>query len=107
MAKVQSKAAPKKATAKKEVAPIEVATEEQSRELTFGEVLIGTEFTQDPVDSIHIVKMLAADMANHVVTASNPESVELSPLKSDLLRSAIAQLSAAQMACVKVMTFQH
>lgn len=84
-----------------------IAKEDQPRELTFGEVLIGTEFSQDPTDSVHIVKMLAADMANHVVTVSNPEGAELSPLKSDLLRSAIAQLSAAQMACVKVMTFQH
>jgi len=101
--------------AETEKAPAEKVTEEvvaqeettPQRELTFGEVLIGTEFTADQVDPIRIVKMLSADLANHMITVSNPEGGEISPLKADLIRSATAQIVLAQMAVVKVMTFEH
>ena len=101
--------------AETEKAPAEKVTKEvvaqeettPQRELTFGEVLIGTEFTTDQVDPIRIVKMLSADLANHMITVSNPEGGEISPLKADLIRSATAQIVLAQMAVVKVMTFEH
>jgi hypothetical protein len=98
----------KKAPAKKATKEV-VAQEETTpqRELTFGEVLIGTEFTTDQVDPIRIVKMLSADLANHMITVSNPEGGEISPLKADLIRSATSQIVLAQMAAVKVMTFEH
>ena len=80
---------------------------EETREISFGEALIGVEFYEAPNDMIHNVKMLAADMANHVITEVNPEGAELSPIKADLLRTAVMSIVTAQMACVKAMTFQH
>lgn len=85
----------------------EESTEPAPREITFGEALIGTEFTADEVDPIRIVKMLAADLANHMMSVANPEGTEVSPLKADLIRAATAQLLLAQMAAVKVMTFEY
>ena len=77
------------------------------RELSFGEVLIGTEFTQEEVDPIRMVKMLSADLANHMISVANPSGGEVSPLKADLIRLATTQIVLAQMAAVKVMTFEY
>lgn len=85
----------------------EESTEPAQREITFGEALIGTEFTADEVEPVRIVKMLAADLENHMMSVANPEGVEMSPLKADLIRAATSQILLAQMAAVKVMTFEH
>lgn len=104
----EAKKAPVKKATKKKVTT-EVAQEETApqRELTFGEVLIGTEFTAEQVDPIRIVKMLSADLANHMISTANPNGEEVSPLKADLIRSATTQIVLAQMAAVKAMTFEY
>jgi hypothetical protein len=89
------------------VEPQEETTQPAPREITFGEALIGTEFTAEEVDPIRVVMMLAADLANHMMTVSNPEGGEVSPLKADLIRAATSQILLAQMAAVKVMTFEY
>jgi hypothetical protein len=76
----------------------------ETKILSFGELLVGIEFNPSNDDKVAKVKQLMAEVANILKDAYSEE--QKSPLKSLLFDHAIGELVNAQMSVVKVITFK-
>jgi len=73
--------------------------------LTFGEELIGIEFSTEDESETFKVKKMMAEITNILKDNYNQEM--RSPAKSFLFDHAVGELVSAQMAVVKVLTFKQ
>jgi hypothetical protein len=76
----------------------------ETKILSFGELLVGIEFNPSNDDKVAKVKQLMAEVANILKDAYSEE--QKSPLKSLLFDHAVGELVNAQMSVVKVITFK-
>ena len=76
----------------------------ETKILSFGELLIGVEFTSPNEGSVSKVKFMMAELANLMKDVYNEE--ERSPIKSLLFDHAVGEILNAQMSIVKVITFK-
>lgn len=72
--------------------------------LTFGEQLIGVEFSTEDESEVFKVKKMMAEITNILKDNYNQEMK--SPAKSFLFDHAVGELVSAQMAVVKVLTYK-
>jgi len=71
---------------------------------SFGELLVGVEFSSTDEDKVTKVKKLMAEIANLMKDEYNNN--QKSPVKSLLFDHAVGEIVNAQMAVVKVITFK-
>ena len=72
--------------------------------LSFGEILVGLEFTSEEDDAVAQVKKKMGEIAN--ILKDNYTSDMRSPVKSLLFDHAVGEILNAQMSVVKVLTFK-
>jgi hypothetical protein len=72
--------------------------------LSFGEILVGLEFTSEEDDAVAQVKKKMAEITN--ILKDNYTSDMRSPVKSLLFDHAVGEILNAQMSVVKVLTFK-
>lgn len=72
--------------------------------LSFGEILVGLEFTSEEDDAVAQVKKKMAEITN--ILKDNYTSDMRSPVKSLLFDHAVGEILNAQMSVVKVITFK-
>jgi hypothetical protein len=77
---------------------------QETKILSFGELLVGIEFNPSNDDRVAKVKSLIAEVTNIMLEEYDKETK--SPIKSLLFDHAIGELVSAQMAVVKVITFK-
>jgi len=77
----------------------------ETKILSFGEILIGTDFSIESEDKAIKVKNLMAELTNIVLEEYNDG--DKSPVKSLLFDHAVGEIVSAQMAIVKVITFKN
>jgi hypothetical protein len=76
----------------------------ETKILSFGELLVGSEFNPSNDDRVARVKNLMAEAANIMLEEYNEGGK--TPLKSLLFDHAVGEIASAQMAVVKVITFK-
>jgi hypothetical protein len=76
----------------------------ETKVLSFGELLVGIEFNPSNDDKVAKVKTMIAEIANLMKDEYNLE--QKSAVKSLLFDHAVGELVNAQMAVVKVITFK-
>jgi hypothetical protein len=76
----------------------------ETKILSFGELLVGIEFTSLNDDKVAKVKSLMAEAANILIEEYNEGGK--SPIRSLLFDHAVGEIASAQMAIVKVITFK-
>ena len=72
--------------------------------LSFGEILVGIEFSSSDDDKVTKIKSMIAEIANIMKDEYN--SAQKSPVKSLLFDHAVGELLNAQMSVVKVITMK-
>jgi hypothetical protein len=77
----------------------------ETKELTFGEKLVGIEFNPSNDDKVAKAKMLFAEAANLLNDHNN--STEDSRDKQRLFSHAVCEILNAQMNTVKVLTYKY
>ncbi len=77
----------------------------ETKILSFGEILIGTDFSIESENKAIKVKNLMAELTNIVLEEYNDG--DKSPVKSLLFDHAVGEIVSAQMAIVKVITFKN
>jgi len=77
----------------------------ETKILSFGEILIGTDFSIESENKAIKVKNLMAKLTNIVLEEYNDG--DKSPVKSLLFDHAVGEIVSAQMAIVKVITFKN
>ena len=84
--------------------PNEISVNE-TKVLSFGELLVGIEFNTANEDKVAKVKKLMAEAAN-ILKDSYTNDESRGPVKSLLFDHAVGELVSAQMAVVKVITYK-
>ena len=79
---------------------------QETKLLSFGEILVGIEFNPSNDDRVAQVKQKMAEIANILKDAYNDPEAQKSPVKSLLFDHAIGEIVNAQMSVVKVITFK-
>lgn len=77
----------------------------ESRELTFGEKLVGLTFNPSGDSNVHTAKVLCAELADLLNKNADPNADR--PLCRLLFDKAIGDILDAQMNIVKVLTFKY
>ena len=77
----------------------------ETREMTFGEKLVGLEFNPSGDEQVYKAKRLCADLADLLNDYADPNSKR--PLCRLLFDKAIGDIVDAQMNVVKVLTFKY
>ena len=72
--------------------------------LSFGEILVGVEFSDEQADNVAKVKHMFAEIANIMKDEYNNN--QKSPVKSLLFDHAVGEIVNAQMSIVKVITMK-
>lgn len=80
---------------------------EKTRQLTFGEKLVGITFNPAGDDSVAKAKRLFADAADLLYKEVQGKDGEISHLQSQLYEHAIGEILNAQMNVVKVLTLKY
>jgi hypothetical protein len=83
----------------------EVVSSQPTRELTFGEKLVGLQFNPSNDDKVGKAKRLCADLAD--LLYDDQRNSETSELKKVLLPATYAEILNAQMNVVKVLTLKY
>jgi hypothetical protein len=78
----------------------------ETRELTFGEKLVGLTFNPSGDDKVYKVKRLCADLTD-VLYDDIPEDGERTFLQDQLFNKAIFDILDAQMTSVKLLTLKY
>ena len=78
----------------------------ETKELTFGEKLIGLTFNPSGDDKVYKVKRLCADLTD-VLYDDIPEDGERTFLQDQLFNKAIFDILDAQMTSVKLLTLKY
>ena len=78
----------------------------ETKELTFGEKLIGLTFNPSGDDKVYKVKRLCADLTD-VLYDDIPEDGERTFLQDQLFNKAIFNILDAQMTSVKLLTLKY
>lgn len=76
----------------------------ETKILSFGELLVGVEFSSSNPGLVFRVNSMMAEIANLMKDAYNEE--QKSPVKSLLFDHAVGEILNAQMSVVKVITFK-
>lgn len=79
--------------------------EQNSRELTYGEKLVGLDFNPSGDQRVQRVKELCAELTD--IVNNHRMSRESTQLSTDITAHAIGEILNAQMCAVKVLTFKH
>lgn len=77
-----------------------------TKQMTFGEKLVGLTFNPSGDDKVATAKRLCAELAD-LVYADYSAPKEISPLYSDLYRHTIGEILNAQMNVVKLLTLKY
>lgn len=80
-------------------------TPPETRELTFGESLVGLNFNPSSFDTVSKAKKLCAELAD--LLHDHSKQVKLVPLHGLLFDHAIGEILNAQMNVVKVLTLKY
>lgn len=78
-----------------------------TREMTFGEKLVGLNFNPSNDDNVARAKQLCADLANLVEEHRNNEQRERTQLEDKLYNHTVGEILNAQMNVVKLLTFKY
>lgn len=80
--------------------------EQEERQLTFGEQLVGLTFNPSGNPEVHRAKELCAELADIVDTVARRNNLRAYPLTSALYSHTIGEILNAQMNTVKLITIK-
>jgi len=80
--------------------------EQEERQLTFGEQLVGLQFNPGGYQKVNRLKEIFAEAADIIEATYREENLGAMPLTDALYKHALGEVLNAQMCCVKVVTLK-